>query len=174
MDNIKDFLKCNIHVFACDKKINSKKIIRKSSKTYDDDLDLLMVSSISHYILIKDINLFIGDNSQVVKTCRNCLNVFYSESKYNFHVHYCKSRKPKKLIPSFKKYMQFENLKNCIKSNWVLHSDFECVIDPITKEHGFISGGYYLECKNDKYSKNIQTFYNLEEYTKSLYNELNT
>ena len=54
----------------------------------------------------------------------------------------------------------------------MIHSDFECVIDPITKEHQFISGGYLLECKNDKYGKNIQTFYNLEEYTKSLYNEL--
>ena len=62
--------------------------------------------------------------------------------------------------------MQFENLKN-----WIIHSDFECIIDPNTKEHRFISGGYLLECKNEKYSKNIQTFYNLE-YTNSLYNEL--
>ena len=68
--------------------------------------------------------------------------------------------------------MQFENFKNCIKRNWIIHSDFECVIDPNTKEHQFISGGYLLECKNEKYSKNTQTFYNLEEYTKSLYNEL--
>ena len=68
--------------------------------------------------------------------------------------------------------MYFENLKNCIKRNWIIHSDFECIIDPITKEHEFISGGYLLECKNDKYSKSIQTFYNLQEYTKSLYNEL--
>ena len=68
--------------------------------------------------------------------------------------------------------MQFENLKNCIKKNWIIHSDFECVIDPNTKEHKFISGGYLLECKNQKYSKNIQTFYNLEEYTKNLFNEL--
>ena len=68
--------------------------------------------------------------------------------------------------------MQFENLKNCIKRNWIIHSDFECVIDPNTKEHTFISGGYLLKCKNEKYSKNIQTFYNLEKYTKSLYNEL--
>ena len=68
--------------------------------------------------------------------------------------------------------MQFENLKNCILKNWIIHSDFECIIDPNTREHQFISGGYLLECKNQKYSKNIQTFYNLEEYTKSLYNEL--
>ena len=53
----------------------------------------------------------------------------------------------------------------------MIHSDFECVIDPITKRHEFISGGFYIECKNEKYSKNIQTFYDLEEYTKALCNE---
>ena len=132
----------------------------------------MLVDEINHYILIKDINKFISNNSHVVKSCRNCLNGFCSLDKYNFHIEYCKNRKPKKLLPSFKKYMQFENLKNCIKRNWIIHSDFECIIDPNTKEHQFISGGYLLECKNEKCSKNIQTFYNLEEYTKSLYNEL--
>ena len=100
------------------------------------------------------------------------MNVFYSEQKYKFHFEYCKNRKPKRLLPSFKKYVVFENLKNCIKSNWMIHSDFECIINPITKEQVFVSGGFYIECKNEKYSKNIQTFYDLEEYTKALYNEL--
>ena len=127
---------------------------------------------LNHYILIKDINKFISNNSHVVKSYRNCLNTFYSLDKYNFHIEYCKNRKCKKLLPSFKKYMQFENLKTGIRKNWIIHSDFECVIDPNTKHHNFISGGYLLECKNENYSKNIQTFYNLEEYTKSLYNEL--
>ena len=172
IDEVENFLECNIHVFGCDKKFDSKKILRKSLKTYDNDLDLLLIDEIAHYILIKDINKFISNNSHVVKSCRNCLNSFYSEEKYKFHIEYCKNRKAKKLLPSFKKYLQFENLKNCIKRNWIIHSDFECVIDPITKQHKFISGGYFLECKNEKYSKNIQTFYNLEEYTKSLYNEL--
>ena len=150
----------------------AKKIIRKSLKTYDKDLDLLLIEGINHYILMKNINLFIGNNSHIVRSCRNCLNVFYSESKYKFHLEYCKYRSPKKLLPSFKKYMQFENFKNCIRTNWLIHSDFECVIDPIKKQHTFISGGYYIECKNSKYTKNIQTFFNLEEYTKNLYNEL--
>ena len=167
IDEIENFLECNIHVFGCDKHFNSKKIIRKSSENYDNDLDLLLVDGKNHYILIQDINKFIGNNSHIVKSCRNCLNSFYSLDKYNFHIEYCRNRKPKKLLPSFKKYMQFENLKNCI-----IHSDFECIIDPNTKEHRFISGGYLLECKNKKYSKNIQTFYDLEGYTKSLYNEL--
>ena len=140
IDEIENFLECNIHVFGCDKNFNSKKIIRKSLKKYDKDLDLLLTDEINHYILIKNINIFIGNNSHIVKSCRNCLNSFYSEEKYKFHIEYCKNRKPKKLLPSFKKYIQFENLKNCIKRNWIIHSDFECVIDPITKKHTFIGG----------------------------------
>ena len=172
INDIEDLLKCNVHIFGCNKNLSSKKIIRKSLKNYDKELDLLLIDNINHYILIKNINLCIGHNSHIVKTCRNCLNVFYSESKYNFHLEYCKNRETKKLMPSYKKYMKFENLKNCIKTNWMIHSDFECVIDPITKEHKFLSGDYLLECKNQKYNKNIQTFFNLEEYTKSLYSEL--
>ena len=75
-------------------------------------------------------------------------------------------------MPSFKKYMKFENLKNLTLNNWIIHSDFECVIDPITKEHSFISGGYYLECRNNKFSKKIQKFYDLKEYIISLVKEL--
>ena len=172
LDKIENLLKVNIHIFGCDKKFNSKKIIRKSKSDFDKDLDLLLIDDIKHYILIKNINKFISDNSHVIKTCRNCLNVFYSEMKYKEHIEYCKFRKPKKLMPSFKKYMGFENLKNCILNNWVIHSDFECIIDPITKEHSFIAGGYYLECRNNKFSKKVQTFYDLKEYKISLVKEL--
>ena len=172
LDKIENLLKVNIHIFGCDKKFNSKKIIRKSKSDFDKDLDLLLIDNIKHYVLIKNINKFISDNSHVIKTCRNCLNVFYSEIKYKDHIEYCKFRKPKKLMPSFKKYMKFENLKNCILNNWIIHSDFECIIDPITKEHSFIAGGYYLECRNNKFSKKVQTFYDLKEYTISLVKEL--
>ena len=68
----------------------SKKIIRKSLKNYDKDLDLSLIDDINHNILIKNINFFIGDKSHIVKSCRACLNVFYSISKYNFHLEYCK------------------------------------------------------------------------------------
>ena len=171
LDEIEKLLDVNIHIFGCNKKFNSKKITRKSKSDFDKDLDLLLIDDIKHYILIKNINKFISDNSHVIKACRNCLNVFYSELKYKDHIQYCKFRKPKKLVPSFKKYTRFENLKNCILNNWIIHSDFECVIDPVTKEHSFISGGYYAECRNNKFSKKVQTFYNLKEYTISLVKE---
>ena len=107
INEIEEFLECNIHIFGCNENLYNKKIIRKSLKNYDKDLDLLLVDNINHYVLIKDINKFISNNSHIIKSCRNCLNSFYSLDKYNFHIEYCKNRKPKKLLPSFKKYMQF-------------------------------------------------------------------
>ena len=82
-------------MFGCNKEFNGKKIIRKSLKNYDKDLDLLLVDNINHHILIKDINKFISNNSHVVKSYRNCLNGFYSLDEYNFHIEYCKNGKPK-------------------------------------------------------------------------------
>ena len=109
----------------------------------------------------------------LLKPVEIVLNVFYSEIKYKDHIEYCRFRKAKKLMPPFKKYMKFENLKNCILNNWIIHSDFECTIDPVTKEHTFIAGGYYLECRNNnKFSKKVQTFYDLKEYTTSLVEEI--
>ena len=55
-----------------------KKLL-KSKSDFDKDLDLLLIDDIKHYILIKNINKFISDNSHVIKTCRNCLNISYSE-----------------------------------------------------------------------------------------------
>ena len=86
IEEIEDFLECNIHVFGCDKKFSSKKIIRRSLKNYDKDLDLLLINGANHYILIKGINEFISNNSHVIKSCRNCLNSFCSEEKYKFHI----------------------------------------------------------------------------------------
>ena len=94
LDKIENLLKVNTHIFGCNKKFNCKKIIRKSKSDFDKDLDALLIDDIKH-ILIKNINKFISENSHVIKTCRNCLNVFYSEIKYKNHVEYCKFRKPK-------------------------------------------------------------------------------
>ena len=53
IDGIEDFLECNIHVFGCNKEFNDKKIIRKSLKNFNKDLDLLLIDNINHYILNK-------------------------------------------------------------------------------------------------------------------------
>ena len=52
INEIENFLECNIHVFGRNKNLNSKKTIKKSLKNYDKDLDLLLLDGINHYILI--------------------------------------------------------------------------------------------------------------------------
>ena len=39
IDEIEGFLGCNIHIFGCNENYNGKKMIRKSLKNYDRDLD---------------------------------------------------------------------------------------------------------------------------------------
>ena len=103
--------------------------------------------------------------------CRTCLNVFYSEIKYNEHMNYCKTRKSQRLTPSNEKYIKSNNLQNCMLNNFVIYSDFECIIDK-NNEHKFISGGYLVKCRNDKFTKPVQVFNNLDDYCENLKNEL--
>ena len=49
LDKIKNLLKVNIHIFGCNKKLNSKKIIRKSKSDFDKDLDLLLIDDETLY-----------------------------------------------------------------------------------------------------------------------------
>ena len=95
INEIGEFLERNIHIFGCNKEFNRKKIIRKSLKNYDKDLDLLLVDNINHYILIKDINKFISNNSHVVKSCRNCLNCFIVKKNVNFILNIVKAENQK-------------------------------------------------------------------------------
>ena len=68
IDKIEDLLECNIYIFACNKKLENKKILRKSLKNYNKDLDLLLIDEISHYILIKNINIFSRPTSFLQKS----------------------------------------------------------------------------------------------------------
>ena len=56
-------------------------------------------------------------------------------------------------------------------NNFVIYSDFECIIDK-NDEHKFISGGYSVKCRNDKFTKPVQIFDNLGDYCENLKNEL--
>ena len=76
LDSVENLLECNIHVFGCNKKMESKKIIRKSKSCFERNLDLLLIDEINHYILIKNLNSFISNNSHVVKTCQKLFKCF--------------------------------------------------------------------------------------------------
>ena len=72
---------------------------------------------------------------------------------------------------SNEKYIKFNKLQNCMLNNLIIYSDFECIIDK-NNEHRFISGGYLVKCRNDKFSKSVQIFDNLDDYCENLKNEL--
>ena len=173
IDKIEKKLQVNVNVFSCDKKYKNKNPVRKSRTNYDRTLDLLLIEGINHYIIIDNIHCFLSNrgNEKDVFVCRTCLNTFYSENKYNEHINYCKNRKPQRLMPANEKHIKFNKLQNCMLNNFIIYSDFECIIDK-NNEHKFISGGYLVKCRNDKFTKPVQLFDNLDDYCENLKNEL--
>ena len=173
IDKIEKKSKVNVNVFSCNKNYKNKNPVRKSRDNYDKILNLLLIEDINHYIIIKNLHCFLTDRCPEKDNfiCKTCLNIFYSEIKYNEHISYCKIRKSQRLMPSNEKYIKFNKLQNCMLNNFVIYSDFECIIDK-NNEHKFISGGYLLKCKNDKFSKSVQIFNNLDDYCENLKNEL--
>ena len=135
---------------------------------------MLLIEGIDHYIIIKNLHCFLTNKCSEKDNfiCRTCLNIFYSENKYNDHLHYCKTRKPQRLMPANEKCIKFNKLQNCMLNNFITYSDFECIIDKKNNEHKFISGGYLVKCRNDKFTKLVQIFDNLDDYCESLKNEL--
>ena len=173
IDKIEKKLKVNVNVFSCNKNYKNKNPVRKSRENYDKILDLLLIEEINHYIIIKNLYCFLTDRCSEKDNfiCRICLNIFYSEIKYNERMNYCKTRKPQRLMPSNEKHIKFNKLQNCVLNNFVLYSDFECIIDK-NNEHKFISGGYLVKCRNDKFTKPVQIFDDLDDYCENLKNEL--
>ena len=114
INKIEKKLKVNTNVFSCNKNYKNKNPVRKSRENYDKILDLLLIEDINHYIIIKNLHHFLTDRCSVKDNfiCRTCLNIFYSEIKYNDHVNYFKTRKPKRLMPSHEKHIKFKNLQN--------------------------------------------------------------
>ena len=173
IDKIEKKLEVNVNVFSCNKKYKNKIPVRKSKTDYDKTLDLLLIEGINHYILIKNIHCFLSNrgNEKNIFACRTCLNIFHSKNKYNEHINYCKDRKPQRLMPANDKHIKFNKLQNCMLNNFIIYSDFECIIDK-NNEHKFVSGGYLVKCRNDKFTKPVQLFDNLDDYCENLKNEL--
>ena len=74
-------------------------------------------------------------------------------------------------MPTKEKYLKFNKLQHCMLNNFIIYSDFECIIDK-NNEHKFISGGYLVKCRNDKFTKPVQIFDDLDDYCENLKNEL--
>ena len=74
-------------------------------------------------------------------------------------------------MPANDKHIKFNKLQNCMLNNFIIYSDFECIIDK-NNEHKFVSGGYLVKCRNDEFTKQVQLFDNLDDYCENLKKEL--
>ena len=79
------------------------------------------------------------------------------------------------LLPSKNKYLEFKNIKNTIKHNFLVYADIESHMkyqDKNIYKHEHLMSGYYLDCLDEKYSKKCQLFDKLEDFRDNLINEL--
>ena len=107
--------------------------------------------------------------------CRTCCNKMYSQKKYDEHLQFCQTNKAQILMPSQNKCLQFKNLKNTIKHNFICYADIESYMihqDKNIYEHNHLMSGYYLHCIGEKYSKKVKLFDKLEDFRDNLIDEL--
>ena len=99
----------------------------------------------------------------------------YSDKKFKEHIQFCETNKTQLLLPNQNKYLQFKNLQNTIKHNFICYADIESYMIHNEKniyEHNHLMSGYYLHCIDQRYSKKVQLFDKLEDFRDNLINEL--
>ena len=169
LNQIENLLETNIYVYSCNAGLKNKIPIDKSDKNYEKFLDLLLFEN--HYMNIKRIDLFFNpDVKNKTYFCRNCTNLFYSQIKYNNHIKFCETNKPMILLPSKNKYLEFKSIRNTIQHNFIIYADIESYMDPQNKNiysHKHLMSGYYLDCLDEKYSKKVKLFNELEDFRDS-------
>ena len=174
LSQIENLLETNIYIYTCDKNLKNKIPIYKSDKNYKKHLDLLLYEN--HYMNIKRIDLFFNPTLNKKKYfCRNCCNTFFSEIKYNDHIEFCETNKTMILLPSRNKYLQFRNIQNTIQHHFIAFADIESYMiykNEKISNHNHLMSGYYLHCLDEKYSKKVQLFDKLEDFSDNLINEL--
>ena len=72
------------------------------------------------------------------------------------------------------KYLQFRNLKNIIRHNFIAYADIESqmIFNDNIHEHEHLMSGYYLHCIDEKYYKKVKLFDKLEDFRDNLIEEL--
>ena len=174
LNKIEDLLETNIYVYTCNKNLKNRLPVYKSDKNYEKYLDLLLYEN--HYMNIINISrFFYPDEKNKIFFGRSCCNKIFSQKKFDEHLQLCQMNKPMILIPSQNKYLQFKNLKNTIQHNFICYADIESYMihqDKNIYEHNHLMSGYYLHCRDEKYSIKVKLFDKLEDFRDNLIDEL--
>ena len=136
-------------------------------------MDLLLVinKSKSHYVYIKDFDIFMfhkTKNKNKKWFCRSCLQCFSSENVLIKHKEDCLSINGQQSINLEKGTIEFKNYFKQIPVPFKIYADFECNLKSVESYEGSYSKkyqdhipcsfAYKLVCVDDKFSKPIVVF----------------
>ncbi|KAL9959301.1 hypothetical protein ACROYT_G032614 [Oculina patagonica] len=183
--NIKQFNKIekqneiNINVFGYEDK--QPYPIFVSKEKYDKEMNLLLVTENEnkHYVLIKDFNKFMYNQTKHKERkhfCMHCLQCFSSERVLNDHKENCiqvNGTQAIKMPTKDNNILKFNNFHKQQKVPFVIYSDFEAIIEKISgckpnnnksyteayQKHTDCGYAYKLVCcYDDKYTKPVQIY----------------
>ena len=144
-----------------------------SGQKSEDSMDLLLLinDNKSHYVYIKDFNIFMfhkTKNKDKKWFRRSCLQCFSSENVLIKHKEDCLSINGKQSVNLEKGIIEFENYFKQLPVPFKIYADFECTLrdneiyeGSYTKkyhEHVPCSYAYKVVCIDDRFSKSIVVF----------------
>ena len=165
----------NINVFGYEKREPYPVYISKEK--FDDTLNLLLITNgkKQHYVLIKDFNKFMYN--QTKHKCRKhfcmyCLQCFISEKALNYHKENCITINGAQSIkmPNAGDMVYFKNYQKELAAPFVIYADFEAITEKVHgcqpnnnksytesyQKHKDCGYSYKVVCRYDKYSKPVQ------------------
>ena len=169
----------NINVFGYEEK--QPYPIYISKEKHEDHIELLLITKDEnkHYVLIKDFNKFMFNqtkNKNKKHFCLHCLQCFSSESVLNEHEDNCiqvNGTQAVKMPDKENNILKFNNIHKQQAIPFVIYADFEAITEKISgckpnndksyteayQKHKDCSYGYKVVCcYNDKYTKPVQIY----------------
>ena len=168
----------NINVFGYEEK--QPYPIYISKEKHEDHMELLLITKDEnkHYVLIKDFNKFMFNQTKkkIKHFCMHCLQCFSSDRVLNEHEDNCiqvNGTQAVKMPDKDNNILKFNNFHKQQPGPFVIYADFEAIIEKISgckpnndksfteayQKHTDCGYGYKVVCcYNDKYTKPIQIY----------------
>ena len=170
--------KININVFGYEEK--QPYPIYISKEKFKDHMELLLVTKDKnkHFVLIKDFNKFMYNQTKHKDKkhfCMHCLQCFSSEKELNDHKDNCiqlNGTQAIKMPDKDNNILKFNNFHKQQAVPFVIYADFEAIIEKISgckpnndksyteayQKHTDCGYGYKVVCCHDKYTKPVQIY----------------
>jgi hypothetical protein len=164
----------SVNVFTYqNKEVLPFRITKQRGREHNINLLLLQSETKSHYVLIKNLDLFLDSQKKFrhgYYYCEFCLHGFVKESLRQEHIPYCQVHGEQKIeLPSNKDcFLEFKDYEKTLRVPYVIYADFETLNKPLngdtvgcTTQTQLLepcSFGYKVICTDSNFSKDIVTY----------------